>query len=83
MYYLTIRNDAGDIWLYVYRNNKFLTRFPLNKRGCIAAGKYVYSKKPVSVMCSSTIDHPKEFNVWFRHDIRSLLLEGANQCQTN
>lgn len=50
--------------------------FPLSKRGCLTAGRYLYLQKQESWICSSSVDFPKEIHPEFRHDVHALLTEG-------
>lgn len=50
--------------------------FPLTKRGCIAAGKYLAEIRAESWSNSSSVDFPKEVKRSFRHDVSELMMQG-------
>ena len=50
--------------------------FPLTKRGCIAAGKYLAEIGAESWSNSSSVDFPKEIKPSFRHNVSDLMVEG-------
>ena len=50
--------------------------FPLTKRGCIAAGKWLAEIGADSWSNSSSVDFPKEVKPRFRHNVSDLMTEG-------
>lgn len=50
--------------------------FPLTAYGCREAGEYLFEIGAIQWLYSSSCDFPEEYKRGFKHDVRSLVMEG-------
>lgn len=75
-YYVSVTLHDGSPVVSVDGRGGNIKYFPLTKRGCRAAGAWLFAEKQESWMNSSSVDFPQEVKKGFRHDVRELMEEG-------
>jgi hypothetical protein len=78
-YFVTVTKQADDAVIEIDGGGRN-EQFPLTKRGCLAAGRYLFNAKQESWMCSSSVDFPKEVKPTFRHNVHDLIQEGFSEA---
>lgn len=75
-YFVSVTNDEGKAVVQIRDDNDSPVQFPLTKRGCLEAGKYLRTKQQESWLCSSSVDFPREVKKSFKYDVHELLSQG-------
>lgn len=76
--FISLTRNVHSIAVVSIRYSEGVADFPLTKRGCIAAGKFLSEIKAESWMFSSSVDFPKEVKPSFRHNVLDLIDQGFN-----
>jgi len=79
--FVSITKHEGEAVIEVDFNNRQQgsSFFPLTKRGCIEAGKWLHRLGVGSWLNSSSVDSPREVKKSFRHNVSDLMDEGYRQ----
>jgi hypothetical protein len=76
MIFVSVRkNDEGQAVVSI-NAAEGTKHFPLTKRGCIAAGKWLGEIRAEDWSNSSSVDYPKEIKPSFRHNVSELMIQG-------